>query len=438
MSGVLDGSRELDRRSSISNQDILDFTNSNWHQLLILGNGFDLECGLHSSFSDFELIRKIKINLLDAMYYNNVEEWIDNLIDSGITLWDIILVQTKNSLWSDIESSIKDCVLDVSKYSVSNLTDFMISNIGKKQIRSNYNFIQKWTAVIPDFRAKVRTGYARQFLSTIDELILFYFVKLLDNMSIAVVDNRVISRVMLDQLHIIEKEFAKYLKQQINYAYYCDSCRLIKEIWWYGQPSKSEYKVNSSLINFNYTDPLNGIDDKYSMFNDGVINIHGSLEDDQIIFGIDGMGCMSDENVMPFTKTYRLMIWNRVIKTNLFYGPVKGDKQMVTKVIKFYGHSLSPADYSYFQSIFDDVDLYAGDTELIFFYRAHGNSNGEHGDGGGQQCDSREARNDMVQKVVRLINSYGSTLDNVDHGENMLHKLLLEGRLKVVELPKYM
>ncbi|EFW89333.1 hypothetical protein [Streptococcus equinus] len=37
-------------------------------------------------------------------------------------------------------------------------------------------------------------------------------------------------------------------------------------------------------------------------------------------------------------------------------------------VIKFYGHSLARADYSYFQYIFDMYDLYNSDVKLIFYY----------------------------------------------------------------------
>ena len=35
-------------------------------------------------------------------------------------------------------------------------------------------------------------------------------------------------------------------------------------------------------------------------------------------------------------------------------------------VIKFYGHSLARADYSYFQYIFDMYDLYNSNIKLIF------------------------------------------------------------------------
>ena len=37
----------------------------------------------------------------------------------------------------------------------------------------------------------------------------------------------------------------------------------------------------------------------------------------------------------------------------------------------------------------------------------------------------------MMEKVIRLLAAYGLTLDNKDHGKNLIHKLLIEGRLSV-------
>lgn len=93
-------------------------------------------------------------------------------------------------------------------------------------------------------------------------------------------------------------------------------------------------------------------------------------------------------------------------------------------MIKFYGHSLAQADYAYFQAIFDGVDLYESQTKLIFFYRPWKKADGV-------RVSVAEARTDMNRKVANLLSTYGSTLDNKDHGKNLMHKLLIEGRLNV-------
>jgi hypothetical protein len=82
--------------------------------------------------------------------------------------------------------------------------------------------------------------------------------------------------------------------------------------------------------------------------------------------------------------------------------------------IKFYGHSLSEADYSYFQSIFDYYNFYDNSkVDLMFCY-----SNGH----------------EQIDAIYRLINAYGKTLVNQEQGKNLMHKLLLENRIKIAEV----
>ena len=40
----------------------------------------------------------------------------------------------------------------------------------------------------------------------------------------------------------------------------------------------------------------------------------------------------------------------------------------------------------------------------------------------------------LTERVFKLINRYGETLTNKDHGNNLLNKLLLEGRLVFREI----
>ena len=37
----------------------------------------------------------------------------------------------------------------------------------------------------------------------------------------------------------------------------------------------------------------------------------------------------------------------------------------------------------------------------------------------------------MAARVTKLLAEYGKTLDNEDHGRNLMHKLMIEGRLEV-------
>ena len=43
-----------------------------------------------------------------------------------------------------------------------------------------------------------------------------------------------------------------------------------------------------------------------------------------------------------------------------------------------------------------------------------------------------EIKRDLFKNISNLILAYGKTMDNKDHGSNLLHKLLLEGILKTI------
>lgn len=87
-----------------------------------------------------------------------------------------------------------------------------------------------------------------------------------------------------------------------------------------------------------------------------------------------------------------------------------------TRFIKIFGHSLSRADYSYFQSIFDTVNLYGGVTKLVFLYKKYPNKSDK-------TVDEQAIREDLYSRISHLLYEYGSTLDNKDHGKNLMHNV---------------
>ena len=95
-----------------------------------------------------------------------------------------------------------------------------------------------------------------------------------------------------------------------------------------------------------------------------------------------------------------------------------------TKQIKFFGHSLSQLDYSYFQSIFDFYNIYDNNIQLFFFYTIY------------DQNLKENIKNDFINSVVTLISDYGESLDNKDHGKNLIHKLMLENRILIEEIKR--
>lgn len=225
-----------------------------------------------------------------------------------------------------------------------------------------------------------------------------------------------------DDLTLLESDFGKNLLSEVKTSrgYKENVSKLMSEIILDQKPFKDDYNIEESVLSFNYTRAVNRFRfDKHDM---EYVNIHGRLGE-EIVFGIDGTNRMDDPVALPFTKTYRLMALDIPDIGNLVQASASGVPIATgTKMIKFYGHSLGEADYSYFQAILDSVKLYEGNTRLIFYFRPHKLSNE-------QMQDEKQARIEMMDKVIRLLTAYGLTLDNQDHGKNLIHKLLLEDRL---------
>ena len=267
---------------------------------------------------------------------------------------------------------------------------------------------------------------------------------------------------ILQELHKFERGFCKYIKNNIvnpnnekeyNTQYIVNAMNLLntltgftdiqyetiddiiereeEEYWEQCSPtmrqsawrekhilSKEFANLHSvNILSFNYTALFDILEvQSPCLYN----NVHGKLcmnkcaencSTSNIIFGIDDTIVQSqDENfeIHKFSKTYRKMLYanaeSRVLPTK--NNPLE---------IKFYGHSLSEADYSYFQSIFDYYNLYENSKVSLMFYYSKGF--------------------EQTDEVYRLINTYGKTLSNKDQGKNLTHKLLLENRLKIIEVP---
>ena len=51
-----------------------------------------------------------------------------------------------------------------------------------------------------------------------------------------------------------------------------------------------------------------------------------------------------------------------------------------------------------------------------------------------KSVDEQAIREELYSRISHLLIEYGNTLDNKDHGKNLMHKLLLEERLLIKRL----
>lgn len=358
-----------------------------WHQLLVIGNGFDLACNLKSDFGSFFKPRFDLIRTIESIGMPDGRSMGLKLREAGLTVWDIVLLDHSGDNWCDVEAAIAKWVRPHESQRYIDLLDSIFTLKFKGE---------RWQNRLSPELAE---GRVRRYL-------VEGMFGLEDSYS-----RDTLNRLFLDELHRLEAAFDAYLTKQVEETsrYPKDAHQLLYEIIKQDMPSKKDFRIELSILSFNYTGP------KEMQFDnsDGVIpyvNIHGRLSEG-IIFGVDGKGMMTNANVVPFTKTYRLMAKGGPQRYEVLSGDVD--------LIKFFGHSLASADYSYFQAIFDAVNLYDGDTRLVFYYRPYAGKS------------DLEVRTEMMDCVTNLLSTYGETLDNANHGNNLIHRLLLEGRLSV-------
>lgn len=382
-----------------------------WTQLIIIGNGFDLECGLKSKYSDFFEPRETCLypsnEDLDAAGKN----FSTYITENGITVWDVILEEYADNLWNDIEKAIALWVVPGPKKGSSHFQRLLsLLNPGMG------------SDIDPEVRKQFSwKNYKGRENDVVKEIAVARFI--LQTCTRRRIDwnEEILYGYLQSQLACLENEFRKFMLRQLELTptYSKESLKLLSDLMTPFFPDGKKTDTLTTILNFNYTNPTKRLSVGTSL---KAVNVHGKL-DGEIVFGIDGKNYLDDEHIAPFTKTYRLLGLHSENRFTLFENVgsiVSANKSL--DVIKFYGHSLAEPDYSYFQAIFDEVDLYSSNTRLIFYFRNH--------DG------LKDARTEMNKNVCQLLSEYGQTMDNVDHGKNLMHKLILEGRLSVLELKK--
>ena len=396
-------------------------------QLLIIGNGFDLACGLKSSYTDFfkEYLTSPS-NLDSKSYWNKFFKYLSNSKNSE-----------KDYSWTDIETQIFLQLLHIDFLYENNLLKIDFYD-NKKQLIDEINLILK------------TKGSKIELSSDLIKRTYFLLFSRVENSFFEESINlNHIFDVIKHDLIDLEKHFNEFLTNQILIAngksettkelsgtvfhkndYFIKSrILLLTLLLFYTDINTTNYVaqnledlqnesgsmslidhlldirylsnsgvIKSYVLSFNYTQP-------YQVSNQR--NIHGNLNDKNIIFGIDydKVNTFFSNQPTQFTKSYRIL--ENKLNSDMVI-PSDIDK------ILFYGHGLGEADYSYFQAIFDTVDLYHSNTQLVFFWN---------------NFNEEDQYKIQVERVTNLIEKYGQTFANKDHGRNLFTKLLLENRI---------
>ena len=372
-------------------------------ELYILGNGFDLYLGLKTRYSDYfknrkiseEFFEKIKLIFKNSIgsYNYDARGKVYAVFDYDETLLNMQIIQ----LYKDIEKNLFYLYLIFLKK----------CDLNWNEVESNILPFIRDTSKI--FKLKMETILGNIEKNDMYKYLLIAKVIINDRKNLSFLD------FMMEQLNLFEKDFGNYIGSlEIKEE---NKNRLINIF---------RTTCRKKIINFNYNIFLQDLIDRYKdiAFSEieiarriksieSIVNIHGDFKNP--IFGIDSHN--SEEQFQNFTKTSRIL-------NNDTVGNFELPKPEKLGTINFFGHSLSEADYSYFQSLFDYYDIYSSNIKLNFMYSEY------------DKNDLTRAKRETHNNVVKLMNNYGEKLENKDKGKNLLHKLLIENRIKLINVDK--
>ncbi|EPC6943875.1 AbiH family protein [Enterococcus faecalis] len=348
-------------------------------QLLIIGNGFDLCCKLKSAYADFYK-QHFDSEIIKIFRSKNITPTFDedkNYVGK-YDLLELILLDTYSEdesgkiFWKDIESTIAESV--------------------------NFD----------------KHSYLYKILHNSTDAKIWFMIQMLQEIhgDESLQSEKSIINIFKTSVHKLERKFMKYIKAQTtNDDPSSDSDYKVNTEKLYNYLTDNEWS-ETYVINFNYTYLSKTDRKKFYEYK----NVHGRYCDD-IILGID-TSSISDKNIefLDLSKTYRKMILDAQSNSETKSLPKN------VKSIKFFGHSLAKADYAYFRSIFDFYNIYDSNVDIIFYYYNFD--------------DNLNILENQVESVYSLLNNYGKSFSGEleKKGDNLVHKLSLEGRLKIKEM----
>lgn len=313
----------------------------------VIGNGFDLHCGLKTKYSDFFNSDYFQKSALDY-YFNNVNirshnDFISNkrtleaacdreafrrlheLNECQLTFWDFFFYHATVGEANKLDQDYSWCDIEQVLY------DFFMRGIlgGKPLFEYLYSLF--------DFDLSDEI--------TNDRILALYLAIIFRLQKLEIHKIEDFALFLLHELKLFEKRFGEYIQNQCDFEY-TNNIRLF---------------VDSTFVDFNH---LSSVDS----FNFGIVktphifselhHINGNSESP--IFGIDSMNIVPSDIRYIFTKTSRRM------DLDLRSSNIHSKAPFAHVVV--YGHSLTESDYSYFFPILDQLEINDFSKSGLFVY----------------------------------------------------------------------
>ena len=380
---------------------------------LIIGNGFDLHCHLKTSYADYFLYDETKNAELGEWIENFHDKAIDylkhtsNYNDSWVNLknfdcfnvWDVLfyIVSSGNGEivkwnWCNIEETIAECLSGKSNnYRINRFNFEIVYEILNGNNNFNQMKIDENAYIIAGFIYKKNNE--KQFNSKKD---FYYF--------------------LLNQLNSFELNFGQYI-----YAQHCDDSHSVFSSTIYNDEFKREsletLEALCTLDNLTSVDTFNYDTPECEKIEEIVHNINGNIKSP--IFGIDSDSFLAPDPRHIFTKTSRRLEFEMKHKE---IEPLFNYENVI-----IFGCSLNKADYNYFFSIFDKLNITSenNDSKIVFAYSVYDNNKRKN------ICTA------LKENVFLLFQEYSKYIGISTYPTRLLELLMIQRKIIFFEIPFY-
>lgn len=307
------------------------------NNLLIIGNGFDLEHDLKTHYTDFFDTINNNVSSKNEIILNNNKYLIK---DNNLLLY-LIKEYKQNKLqgnnWIDIETELKKIISLIEEININNFIDNM-----------SYYSGDEYTTI-----KKIQSKSSYYFKNCLFPFIIGnnYYKYINEHYNISI--------------KILEKDLNELINMLRDYLLEQDISNLTKT----KDISDIDYKI-THVLSFNYTDTFRKI---YSDIDDDKIDfIHGSLNKNNLVLGINETLTEDTANKIVDTVYFKKYFQRIYKKTDYKYvswlDPTDYKNYADFDTVYIHGHSLDESDKEILEKIINSVLKKYTPTVKIFYY----------------------------------------------------------------------
>lgn len=325
-------SKSIEKNFNNNNTYNISFIFNLNNNLLIIGNGFDLEHDLKTHYTDFFDTINNNVSSKNEIILNNNKY----LIEDNHLLLYLLEEYKQNKLqgnnWIDIETELKKIISLIEEINVNKFIDNMNYYIGGNE----YTIIDK-----------------------IQSKSSYYFKNCLFPFIIGNNYYKYINEHYNISIKILEKDLNELTNMLRDYLLEQDISNLTKT----KDISDIDYKI-THVLSFNYTDTFRQL---YSDIDDDKIDfIHGSLNKNNLVLGINETLTEDTANKIIDTVYFKKYFQRIYKKTDYKY--IDWLDHVNFDTVYIHGHSLDESDKEILEKIINSVLKKDTSTVKIFYY----------------------------------------------------------------------